>query len=146
MNHFHGLSNFGDFNFIILWQRFLDRRSTLLRVCVKPSAGTLQYCGPLGFPQLAELTFCSQINYFRVLSLYTPSSCTEFHWVWFHTWVRACSHTTKHWWRILKVIKQWMQRSITGHRRDGLTLKCQYHPKKDTDYCLCSLGMEKDKY
>lgn len=81
MNHFHGLSNFGDFNFIILWQRFLDLRSTLLRACVKPSAGTLQYCGPLGFPQLVELTFCSQINYFRVLSLYTPSSCPEFHWV-----------------------------------------------------------------
>lgn len=96
MNHFHGFSNFGDFNFI-LWQRLLDLRPTLLRVCVKPTAGAVQYCGPLGLPQLAELTLRSQINHFYVLSLYTPSSCTEFPWLKFHTWVQSCSYTTKHW-------------------------------------------------
>lgn len=106
MNHFHGFSNFGDFNFIISWQRFLDLRPTLLRVCVKPTAGAVQYCGPLGLPQLAQLTWCSQINHVYVLSLYTPSSCTEFHWLRFHTWVQSCSYTTKHWWGILKVKKQ----------------------------------------
>lgn len=96
----------------------------------------------LELPQLAEVTLRSQINHFYVLSLYTPSSCTESHWLRFHTWVQSL---LTHYKTLVRNFKSQntMQRSITGCRLDGLMLKCQNYPKKATDYCLCSFGIEK---